>query len=313
MKSQRLNLLIARLLSGQSEYNIDGRHFIYSAPTISTISQSEIYYNKIIQENKFFSCIRKRDIKTVLYDQGLWNNLSEKHYKNLPDEIDNIKLQMYNAYCSNLDIRRIRQGLKKKKDQYDKLLYAKNFLFSYTLEGYATALKNEYIIQNSLTENGEPPKDIPCDLFDKLILRIKRDEILSKEYRYIARNDPWISYWAAGKEDLFGICSAKMNDEQRAIITYSKMYDNAYSSAEPPKREVVDDDDLFDGWIIKQRKDNESAKEKSLAESRMSPKVRSSQNVGIVVGDRTQAKAVENINNPISKKLQQQRLNSGRV
>jgi hypothetical protein len=39
------------------------------------------------------------------------------------------------------------------------------------------------------------------------------------------------------------------------------MYDNVYESTECPPDEVINDDDVLDGWFVKQRKDREEAKQ----------------------------------------------------
>ena len=43
---------------------------------------------------------------------------------------------------------------------------------------------------------------------------------------------------------------------------YSKMYDNAYQNPDCPPDEVIEDDDMFDGWMISERREREKNKKK---------------------------------------------------
>jgi hypothetical protein len=86
-----------------------------------------------------------------------------------------------------------------------------------------------------------------------------------EEFREIARSDPWRTIWGVGKEQCFGTPSSQWTDEQRTLVIFSKMYDNAHQSNECPSDEVFEDDDMFDGWMIvqKRKRDEEQKKQQT--------------------------------------------------
>ena len=52
----------------------------------------------------------------------------------------------------------------------------------------------------------------------------------------------------------------EMTFDQRNICVWSRMYDNVQESHECPSEDVLNDDDLLDGWFIIQRKKQEHDK-----------------------------------------------------
>jgi len=90
-------------------------------------------------------------------------------------------------------------------------------------------------------------------VIDKLI-----DGMLQMEdYRDLARNDPWRTIWSLGKESCIGASTSEWTDDQKTLITFAKMYDNAYQASDCPSDDVIKDDDMFDGWMIDQRRKRE--------------------------------------------------------
>ena len=65
-----------------------------------------------------------------------------------------------------------------------------------------------------------------------------------------------------GKENCFGVSSSQWTDDQRTLVIFSKMYENAQQSLDCPSDEVFEDDDMFDGWMIDQRRKREEEMKK---------------------------------------------------
>ncbi len=63
--------------------------------------------------------------------------------------------------------------------------------------------------------------------------------------RLVARTEPWRSFWSTNPRG-FRITG----DEQKVLILFSKMYDNVYEHPERPVDEIINDDDMLDGWYI---------------------------------------------------------------
>jgi len=122
---------------------------------------------------------------------------------------------------------------------------------------------------------------------DESFLNFKRDyigfiifitnEVLSEglwptdELREIARNPEWRLTWVLQKEDLPSIFNRTIGDltlNQKLVIYWSRVYDSAFESTEPPSMEIINDDEKFDEWLA----NREISEKEKHNESRISTK-----------------------------------------
>ena len=74
------------------------------------------------------------------------------------------------------------------------------------------------------------------------------------------------------------------------------MYDNVYESSESPSEEVIDDDDLLDGWFIIQRKKQEKEKLQSeVANMTNNEKITNSEEVYIFTDSAEEAERINDL------------------
>ena len=86
------------------------------------------------------------------------------------------------------------------------------------------------------------------------------------------------------------------------------MYDNVYESTECPPEEVINDDDVLDGWFIKQRKDREEAKqEKSTDHHFGNHKGKGRQELFVMARNQDEVNAIFNQNDASAKNILQTR------
>ena len=62
---------------------------------------------------------------------------------------------------------------------------------------------------------------------------------------------------------------------------YSKLYDGAYEHPECPEDSVIQDDDMFDGWMIFQRRKREKSKTAKQVDSVIGAKQREAEELFI--------------------------------
>jgi len=74
----------------------------------------------------------------------------------------------------------------------------------------------------------------------------------------LSKYDKWRMVWSSGRQEgrVFGRPSIELTSEQQSLIAWSKLYDNINEHPESPPKEVIDDDDLLDGWLILEQKKN---------------------------------------------------------
>tara|TARA_B100001769_G_C22105678_1_gene597318 strand:- start:2482 stop:3000 length:519 start_codon:yes stop_codon:yes gene_type:complete len=92
------------------------------------------------------------------------------------------------------------------------------------------------------------------------------------QIRELARNEPWRSLWSmresAGIKLFINKDFQELTNNQKNLIVWSQLYDNIRESMDVPPDEVIEDDDMLDGWFIEQgRKRKREVKKKHLEDS----------------------------------------------
>ena len=211
---------------------------------------------------------------------------------------------MFQALYASEEQKRIRRLLKNLKKQYDALFQKKYCIFDSTLEGYAQKVYDEFILINTIVdENDEKIWDsfdsVDYKLFSEIRSIIFKQNINVSSIRELARTDPWKSYWGIYKPNVF---KPPLNDEQKALLLFSQMYENAYSHPECPNNKVINDDDMFDGWIIHQRKKREEQlKESNLQQVDELHKHGDAQEIMLMAKSKDDVSKIQDMNHPVSR------------
>ena len=80
---------------------------------------------------------------------------------------------------------------------------------------------------------------------------------------------------------------------------YSRMYDNVYENPERPSEEVIEDDDMLDGWFAKLRRESEKERKQREVDSILNKKGANKGGKGetfVVAGSREEADKIRDIN-----------------
>lgn len=70
--------------------------------------------------------------------------------------------------------------------------------------------------------------------------------------REIARSTEWRLVWSLSRENLPAIFNRTIGDltiNHRLLIYWSRVYDSAFESPEPPEDDIINDDERFDEWL----------------------------------------------------------------
>ena len=189
-----------------------------------------------------------------------------------PKKIEQSKVDLYNAYVAFKDRDPVRKEILGLSSKLNKLILKKNIFRKHTAEGIADDCKHAYLICCHVTDyygnkiwesNQYLNQDGVLSKF--LVDMYVREQISEKQLRELCKTDPWRTLWGVGKSEnsIFGCSASELGQEQRAIIAWSRVYDNIYENPECPPDEVIKDDDMLDGWLTLQgrkREQNKSAK-----------------------------------------------------
>lgn len=303
-----------RVICGYQRYKGKNQNLLIYEP------DSEVLY--LAQDTHlttFDECIKdgiwdEPQMTTWMYEKNYWNETKEhKVVKQLPDLIEDIKIDMYNNSWDELKIIQLRSNLKKVKLELLQL-YSEKHQYDYTTaNGVSNFMKNYTIVENSvkLAKTKEQ-----YDWADVSIISLmghrEKNTIMDEDVRNIAKYSEWKGIWYSAKTNgnLFGRASCDMTSEQKRLVFWSAFYDNVGEHPECPPDKILEDDDIIDGWVAIQRRKKEKEKAQQDTQKKITnSKIQNSSEIFIVARDEKHANDIESLNSPQSAALKQARVN----
>lgn len=277
MDQRTINLYLSRILSGFYIFFHKHKKYKLIYPNITVKYNADLYAEDEYNKNKFNDWIQDENIIDILVSIGLWNYNGDDNLKNLEKQIDDIKVELYKNFLNPAKIKTLRKTLSNIRLNYNKNYDIRHSFDRYTLNGYINEIKNQYILIHSIYDEFDNQifnfsNDININLLNNLSYIINSNTIDISIFRLIARNDTWKNYWSTNNKNIFNKNSIDWTDEQRTLVLLTKMYDSAHEHSECPPDDVFEDDDMFDGWMIYQRRENDKIKNKNRTEKMLEGK-----------------------------------------
>ena len=310
MQKDNIPLLVHRIISGKLYITINGIRYTVHAPNADQKYEAELFYESVIEDNKYDTWFRKENILNILKYVGLWDDDDDIMLTDTEKKIETLKHNLYTNRLLAEKTKNIRQDLTEKKQFLDKLLNRKHSLDYLTLEDYANIRKNEYlIVHNTYGLNNQlifsDVANIDTKLFFAISTNISESFISIEQYKTMAKHEYWKNIWNSNKNHLFTGPACLYTDEQKTLINISLMYDRIYEHPECPDESVVNDDDMLDGWMIDQKKKNEEKKKENNAKDLVN-KHKNAKEI-FIVSDPNDANSVYSMNTGQSRSIIKQR------
>lgn len=297
-------ILLNRIILGKTIFYHNDKKYILYSPSNDIKYEACLLYDSVLNEEKFDNWFREENTKNVLISLELWNFQTDKALEDLEKKLDNLKVELFENFLLPSKTKLIRNNIKNTKNQINKIYLIKQNFISNTLEGYASSLKNEYIICYTLYSDNELVFDYydiqssknSSTLFNSLIQEIDKMIISTETYKMLARSQIWRSFINCGKYNtLFDKPITSLTDEQRALLNISRMYENIHEHPECPDDAVIEDDDALDGWMIVQKRKNDKAKKQNQFDSR-NPQLKKSGEVFLMTENEQDYTSVSEMN-----------------
>jgi hypothetical protein len=316
--------LVNRIISGTIRCRIKG--FSNEVMTLLLRYPTRYYryianeiYNEIYEEALYYGMYTDNDLKFFLLENELWLPEHEEKLSSLQKDIEELKLRMYEASFNSQVLDSAKKVLRAAKNDLQSL-YEKKFSYNHlSASGFAEIERNKFLIGMSLYSTNEVQFwdedsywSSPAFILEQVLTIHKENRISETEYRWLARNEPWRSYWLSRKSEgqLFGIAPVDMTEEQRSLVVWSSIYDNVNEHPEQPPQYVIDDDDVLDGWFISQRKKREKELNRSAADQLISnEKIRNSGEVFIPASSQADLQRINSLNDAEADIIKKQRMN----
>jgi hypothetical protein len=242
--------------------------------------------------------------------KGLWTEEDEEREEGLEKDMEKLKTEIYTARNNVEKREHIRKYIRAGEEQQADMILKKKIYHANTCEGMAEQAKWEWVIKHCTTLNGSPYDFKAVSL--EYVLTFYRSSLLNeRQIRELARNEPWRSLWVIherASSPLFLNKDRELNIDQRNLVIWAKMYDNIQESMDCPNEDVIDDDDMLDGWFIIQRNKRENDKmEAEFEGSVQNDKIKNAGEVFMMVGSKEDADRVESMNDMNATVVKRQR------
>ena len=257
-------------------------------------------------------CLNLEEMLEWMYEKDLWKEEDDKKIVDLSKNIDILKIQMFeNRYKTSVK-ETARVYLRATEEAIKKETYKKDSHYENTCEGIAFIKRCLEHIKRC-TYLGNELCDFSTVDANRVFALLTNKYLGEGQVRELARSEPFRSIWIMKEETgqkLFQNSGEReLTYDQRNICIWSRMYDNTQESVECPGEDVINDDDLLDGWFLIQRKQQE--KDKLLSEvdnMTTNEKISNSEEIYIFTDSHEEADKINDANDPHSKMVRKKRL-----
>jgi hypothetical protein len=308
MKAAEREQIIHRIISGcirchLYDYSLT---LLLKSPTRLQRYIAEEIYAETLMRAELEGCYTQEQYISILKEKDIWNDTKEDKLQGFAKQIENLKFTLYNSVFKSRQRDAARKALKIIREEQIQLniqLYEYEYL---TAIGVASMAKARYIITSSLYRldgtklfNENEPWSVPNNLIEAVALIINKNKLTEAQIREISRTDPWRTIWMGKKAEssVFGVPAVDLTEEQRLLSIWSGVYDNVYEHPESPSEEVINEDDMLDGWMIHQKRKRESEKAGQDGDSLIqNEKIRNADEILIPVDTAEDARKVNALN-----------------
>jgi hypothetical protein len=311
MKQHEREFFIAMIRTGNTFVKTDDCSLVIRPLTIDQAFEAADVYQQAYQQAYIDGMMNEEEMNQWMMENDLWTEEDEEQSEGFKKDLERLKIEIYNARNNDILKERIRLYLRAGESQFATHLSKKHTYHQNTAEGYATTEKVAWSIRNSTFLNNEP-YDFSDHTLAYVVEEWQASFLHDSQIRELARNEPWKSLWVVKdntKIKLFNnVESSELTYNQKNLIIWSQMYDNIQESLDCPNKDVIDDDDMLDGWFIIQSKKREQEKaEQDINESTKNGKIKNASEVFVVANSKKDADRINSVNSIHSHMVKKQR------
>lgn len=235
----------------------------------------------------------------VMVDQGMWRYELDKKLEQTEKIIENLKVDLYKNFMNPASAKKIRKDLNKEENVHSRLFSQRHAYDHLTIEGFCSEIKNDFILSHGLLKGDHTtPYFLQHDdhkLLSSLSAFLAKNSLTITDYRYIARSNQWLHYVGNNQDHLFQKPIVDWTDEQRTLMSITRMYESAREHPDCPNDKVFEDDDAFDGWAISERRKIEKERAKNKADM-LPGKLDNSSEVFVMASSKNEASQIYEMN-----------------
>lgn len=315
-----------RILSGRVRVRLGEENTLFLLGPVSPeqrLTACEIYQDSF-QEAQEEGLMDEQELYAYLCETGAWDDKSQERLDRAPKDIEDFKVGLYNAAFKSEERKAIRKVLKAAKESYADLYARRHGQDSLSCLGTAATAKSRYLTACML----RTARDLPFfheqdlrelsgfwaysgELIDLAVAAWAAASLSEQAIRETARLGQWKEIWNARRATGPVFPSPLgLTEEQKSLLQWSLLYEDVAQHPDCPPDEVVEDDDMLDGWLIVQKKKRGEDAGKRQAEDLIgkNEKIRNSEEVFVLVNGPEDVKKIDALNSERSAAVKRQRL-----
>ena len=310
MDSNKKEKIIYDIILGIKYFYLDGKEYRFVPNSKFDIYHSNYLYNKFIHDHKYDGLMTIEDQVKYLNHFQLWTFKDTENLKSLEKNLENMKLDLFSNRFNASYTNKLRKKISSVKAGILKSHLNKNKFLDQTLEHHASEMKEKFLVCMSIrNDRGKKicNRNNFLDIDDRFIQIhndiSNREVVTVAEFREVARSQPFRGMWNHAKYRVFDRKVSELTQYQKVLASYSVMYDNVFKSVECPTDDVVNDDDMLDGWFIQQHKEQEERRKEKEGDKMFSKfKDKDGQEL-FIVSDREEINQIYNMNDDHSRNV----------
>jgi hypothetical protein len=305
MELRDREFFVYQISAGYIKYHTEDIVLYIYEPNLDECYSAQEVYNQAYQEAEFEGVYTIEEMLDVLRKNELWSDKEEATLEGLPKEIEDFKVKMFENLLKSNTREKLRGHLKKAKNQLEKIVTKKHGYDLYTCSGYASYARACWIVEHCTRLKGGVSYNWRGVNLNEVMNFAQRAQPSEEQIREIAKTDPFRTCWGVSKEQVFSQKGIELTDIQKGLMLWSKLYDGIHENPDCPSEDVIQDDDLFDGWLIFERRKRETEKNKNSAKEYEMD----ADEVFIPVETQEDQVRVDGLNDPTSQMVVKQRHN----
>lgn len=320
MEDAQRERLLYRILSGRTRLVVARRCYWLRCPTALERNWAQEIYFETLESSRLEGVPDDEDILRELRRVRLWDDARQKLLDEIEKHIDQWRIKVYENLLRPKEQETARFYLNTARKKRQSLLLERHAWDSHSAQGVALLTRNRFLLARCLlhADNQTPVypqfdhRDLPDTqpLLDEFLAEQYRQRPGEAELRELARTEPWRSIWT-GRQAGAAVLDRPVCDwseEQRLLVVWTRIYDSAQESHEPPEEGVVEDDDCFDGWMLTQKQKRDADRKNRESNLIGNDRIRQMGEVFVPVSSAEEAALVEKLNSPDAARVKQDRL-----
>lgn len=309
MKHHEREYFISKVRSGFYPIDMFNKVGKIITPTVEQEFIINQTYQDCYEKNMDSGINTQSEMLEYCIRNGLWTENDEEQLEKLIKKVEDFKVSIYEFLYKPKERIFTEQLLQAANTEIVRLQSKKDQFFSYTCEGLAHVEKTSKYLSLCTYVDGKI-----YDFSDhsiEFVSGLYYSQILSeKKVRELARTEPWRTLWVLRESNQFSLFAnqnTELSIDQKNLLIWSQMYDNVQESMDAPPKEVIEDDNMLDGWFIVQDRKRESEKANKDLDNKINDKVANCQEVMLMASNKQEAKKINSLNTTSSQVVKQKR------